>query len=858
MTAFGVLDLKSPGSITAPSTVGFTLGSATGAALRDFGLSDLIPVPSLKGVMFCDGIDFQYHAIDATSYVTGPLAPGVAPVATPSATRATLTLDFVAAQPDNDDSFSLASFSIGGTSMVVLFKSSLSATTTGSHLVEIKIGASLAATIANIEGFFNQSAAFTEGTHYHWRDPTTTATTVLAALKIKVSATTGTTVVFRVTVYGATGNSCFSTVLDSGGTPWTVGGSTVGALFTGGATGTGQQPAGGGSYIYDIARVRNGDHAQTAISPRVTVEQGSEGQIVVGTFGTPPTRDNETHTRTFRSTINGGEQFYKVGDTTGSSYTDTSSDATITGTGALLYDSSKFRPYEGGYPIRRRYGALYRGAVFLTGAVMEAKRSDGTATVTVGALAFTLASTKFKTDIIGRTLRFGSETNEYLVVDFTESSQAGLLSMAYAGALAGGGAAYTLTDERNPYGVEWCVPNKINQWPVGNSLEGVSSPDGSGSTGIEAAFDSLVMWTRTGLWQIQGDPFSTIPRFVPVCEGVGAYCGAAVVNADGLLYWLGPDGIWGWGGSGSPESISNPSNPSAGSPRGINDTVSRINADAVNLIVSDYNRTENVIRWWVPLDGSTWNSHVIVYDTQTGAFAVDTSPPVMCAASVVGADGDYHTLVGTAFGEVWELDLSTSDGAYGFDPIASFSSHSSITSTTTVVATLPTTGSGLAGVSVTKVSDVSWPPETVYVAANTATTFTPTTPFPTAPAAGDEFVFGAIPFRVQSGKCDFGLPEMPKRIASVVVSFTPQDSTTQGQLWCGASVDDAGPVLKALRSTGLPGWADLTDAKGRHLFVTNTAAGCRTQFELFALAPGFDVSVASWKCEIPVLTEVRT
>ncbi len=846
--AFGTLTLKSPGAVTAPSTVGFVLGSATGAALRDHGPSDLIPIPSLKGVMFCDGIDFQYHAIDATSYVTGPLAPGVAPVSTPSAVRATATVTYTAAtRPADGDEYRISNTTSPGAGYVITYKDTLPTSHTFGTAVYIKRGANLAACIASVAAFFAKTAV--EGTDYFVQS-LTSMSDVVDYLGCSISATTATVVTYRQNTFGTGGNSAVVVKVTDGDATWAV------STFAGGSTGTGTTPPGIGRYIHTIARVRNGDHAQTAISPTVSVTQDSPGQIVVGTFGTPPTRDNETHTRTFRSTINGGEQFYKEGDTTASTFTDTLADSTITGEGALLYDSSKYRPYAGGYPTRRRYGTLYRGSVYLTGAVMEAQRTDGTVAVSVGSFAFTFTGTKYKTNIIGRTLRIGSETNEYLIVDFTESTQAGLFNIVYAGAAT---TSYTLIDERNPYGIEWCVPNKPNQWPTANSLEGVSSPDGSGATGIKTAFDSVCLWTRTGLWQIQGDPAQTIPRFVPVCEGVGAYCGAAIASADGLVYWLGPDGIWGWAGSGTPESISNPSNPAAGSPRGIGDTLSRINAEQVNGIVCDYNRTENVIRWWVPLDGSTFNNHVIVFDTQTGAFAVDDSPPVTCAASIVGADGDYHTLVGTAFGEVWELDLSTSDGAYGFDPLASWSSYSAITKVVAITGTtLPTTGNALAGVAVAKVAANSWPPEIAYIASNTSGGFTTIAPFATAPAAGDKFVFGAIAYRIQSSKCDFGLPEMPKRLASLCVSFTPQTSTTQGQLWCGAACGDNDPTMTALRSTSLPGWADLTSSQGRHLFVLNRGHDPRVQYELYALMPGFDVSIASWKAEIPTLQEVRT
>jgi hypothetical protein len=272
--------------------------------------------------------------------------------------------------------------------------------------------------------------------------------------------------------------------------------------------------------------------------------------------------------------------------------------------------------------------------------------------------------------------------------------------------------------------------------------------------------------------------------------------------------------------------------------------------------VANYNRTGNVVRWFVPLDDSPWNSHVIVLDLQTGAFALDKCPPVTAVGTIVGPDGDFYTIVGTAFGEVFQLDVGTSDGAYGFDPLASYSSYAAATKTVTLTTTpLPTTGDGLKGIPVLKV-DADGDVETAYISTNAAGTFATVAPFTTAPTTGDTFIFGGIEWRLETSRCDYGSPESRKRLSSVHASFKTQ--SVAGQVWCyGAKDDDTGTVFNR-RSDGLADVATLSSQwNGGKRFDLGKGAGRRQQFGFLAIAPGFDVKLLSWKAEIDARTEVR-
>ena len=840
----GAISITSPGSVTAPSALNLSVSSALTTIWKDYAPATVIPIPSLRAVLFADGVDFQYHLIDAAQYLNGPLAPSAAPDATSTATRATAVLTFsgassAAARPSNNDAIQLGKVGTIGNGYIY-FKTTLDTTLSYDQVL---IGANVDATISNLTKFINGTG--TNGTEYFsvrmasygYTGPGwDTDADIEVSTSTAFSAGTA-TITFRARTWGVGGNTYRANeVTDAGAVMTGLGGS-----FTGGAAGTGTTP-GAGTYVHAIARVRRADGAQTAISPTDTTQNGGNVNMSVGTFGTPPSRDGVDYTRIFRSTVNGGSVLYQVEDTSSSSYTDDTTDLYLTTTLNVKYDAEAYRPYAAGYPPRFRAGTQYRGSIIGAGAILAAKCDFGTANVTNASKSVTFSSgTNYKEDIIGRTFRVASTTPEYVITDFVESTRVATLNLDYEGG-TDASASYVLTDSRDPTEVFWTEPTLVNNWPEENSVKGIISSDSAGVVALAVVADTVAAWTRTGLWQVFGIPDS-LPRIAPVAEGVGAYNQGSVVPTSGGVFWLGPDGVYFWSGAGEPRNLSKPDVTESSQPRGIAATLDRINADAIEGIVSVYNPTEDTIRWFVPLDGSTWNSHAIVYDLQTRAFTLDTAPPVTYAAAVTGPDGDFYTLAGDAFGVLWQLNTGTSDGAYGFDPVQSYSSYTAATKTVTVTGTaLPTSGDGLVGVPVLKVTTAG-AVETGIVSANTSSTFVTVSPFTTAPTTGDKFIFGGIEFRLKTSKWDLGYPERRKALTSVTVSYTPQ--SVAGQLWCAGSLDNDDPSVFLLRSSGAADYADLSASDGKKLYWLRKGNGERIQIELLALCPGFDVNVVN-------------
>lgn len=845
----GAISITSPGSVTAPTTLPITVAAALTAVFKDYGPSDAVFLPSLKAVMLCNGLDFQYHLLDGAQYLTGPLAPGAAPDVTSTAVQATVVMTFTGDAGDGSiiQIGKPGAFLAGG----ITFKTTLDPTGTYD---QVKRGTSAANTISNLKAFINgtgvQGTEFFSyrsallgvagsGNGFYWD----------VENDIEVSASDATTITFRAKTYGTIGNTYISVETTADGNY-----SFASTAFTGGAAGTRalttQSPA-QGTYKHGYAFVRRGDAQQTAISPLDTTSNGGNFDMTVGSFATPPTRDGITHKRIFRSTVDGGAVLYQEEDTDGSSYADSLANATLVGPFSVKYDSSIYRPYTGGYPPRFRAATLYRGCVFGTGALIHGQLSTGTISVTKGSKSATFSSgVRYKEDIIGRTLRVTDKTVEYVIVDFVEATRVATFNRDYADA-TNGTAGYTLTDARDPNEVYWSATNLLNNWPVANSIKGVTSPDPAGNTAIVAAWDSLVVFTKTGLWRIFGAPDSGF-RVVPQAEGCGAFSPGSVVSSHGNLYWVGPDGAFAWNGEGLPTQISDPAGEA---PRGIARTLGRINLDETDQIVSDHNPSDELIRWCVPLDGAPWNTHAVVYDLTSGDWALDKIPPFTSIRSVIAPNGDYETLAGTATSELWQLDLSTSDGAFGFDPVGTYSSFALATNTTTITGTtLATSGDGLKGVPVLKVT-TSGDVETGYVSMNTGDTFAVLSPWTTAPTTGDKFIFGGIEWRLKTNKCDFGAPDMPKRLSTVTASFTPQ--SVAGQVWLAGAKDSNDPSVFTLRSSSAADVANLSTIDGGvKKYPLRKGPGRRVQWEFVALCPGFDVEMVSWSAVVLTRDEV--
>lgn len=837
----GAITVAAPGSPTAPTTLAASASAALTAVFRGYGFPDTIHFPSINAIAVCDGMGFQYHFLDAAQYLTGPLAPWTAPTLASTATQATAVLTFTGASSAAANAANNDLIQVGAAGTIfngaITFKSTLDPTLSAD---QVKIGANADATISNLTKFINNTG--TQGTEYwSWRQAqglVPASTTGWAADNgIEVSASTAfsagsATITFRAIQPGTAGN-VYNSIKTTGAT-LSFGGTT----FSGGTAGTGTAPS-AGSRKWAYSFLRTADGAETAVSPETTLSTLTNANVTVSGYDTPKTRDGMDLYRIFRTTEDGA-QLYQVADDTASPTNDDQTDDDIRDDFREVYDETIVRPHTAGYPTRYRYHTQHLGAVVGIGAVKAGVKSTGTASVTLDSRTVTMSALICTDALIGRTFKLASTDTAYTITDASESGGTITLERPYEGA-TNATASYLISDDRDPSLIGWCEPLLLNNWPGDYNIEGIVAEDDVGGTGITSYQGSLLAWTRARMWRILGD-FSGGMRLSPFVSATGAYCNRAVVEADGKVFWLGPDGCHAWAGGGDPVDLSKPDAQEGQEIRGIDGTLARINPDAVDGIVGNYNPTYKRIRWFVPVDGSQFNNFVIVLDLQTLAFTFASCDAVTSAKTVLDSKGNSVTVVGDAYGRLWQLDAGYSDGAYGFECVQSVSSYSASARTVTVAGTpFPTSSGGLTGVPVYHI-DASGNVARRTIVSNTSSVLTLDYAFDTAPVANEQIVVGGIPFRIKTTKFSMEAPEIRKTISSVAVQFIP---STAGQLWCAGSIETADPSVH-VNLSGAADYADLTATKGMKVYEMRKGPGRTIQLELFAIAPGFDVTVVGF------------
>ena len=808
MAGIGAIVLDSAGSVTAPSSMPLTFPTADTTTVNPYALPSFAPMPAERGVMWADGVSPIRHYI--TSVLgTGLLAPTPAPTVTPTGAKAVTILDTNQAGAytivDGDNLF-LINSALSGPGYRYIFKTTL----TGFVIAnEVLIGGSTENALINLKKAINQTG--TEGVTYAtYRDNSgeITATTL-----------TATDLTIESNGYGTAYNSYVATWAGGAGPQFEDAGGTARTTFRDGSDPTGSSPV-GGAYQYGYAFVREDDGAQSGLSTSVEANNGTGGQIDVAGM-TASADASVDYNRVYRTTSGGG-LFYRVDEVAAATttYADDESNDTITNFGALPYDPTIYRSYRAGLPVKVRYLARFQGRWFGAGAVLAATYQAGTASVTNGDATVTFTGYP-RQSWVGRTFQVNSVSETYSIMSVDEAANAVELDRNYEGTTAGS-ASFTVKDLRDPYEIYWSEPGLPNNWPVQNSLKGPSSMDGLGCTGLYAAFESVIYFTRDSVWRITGN--DGIYQAHLVTDRAGCVSGHSVVMDGERMYWLGADGVYGWTGSGDPVHLSTPPQQDVAA-RGQDDTIARLTLAHAHRVVAVADPVRSEIRWYMPLDGERTNRYCLVLDAHSGSFSLDTCEDVTAAWRLEEPDGSAATFTGDIQGCIFQQGLSTSDGAYGFEQVQTVSS-STVRSATVASTPFPTSSDGLNGVPVWAVaSDGTF--SRSCVASNTSSALTYRR-FQTAQTATTQMVVGGILMWVQTGRFDFGDRMNKKIVPGYTVAHSPESDGqyfffyayeqedfkiptvgwTVGDLTVGATEGDFGPRrrFRARKDAVLHGW----------------------------------------------------
>ncbi len=427
------------------------------------------------------------------------------------------------------------------------------------------------------------------------------------------------------------------------------------------------------------------------------------------------------------------------------------------------------------------------------------------------------------------------------------------LARTFAGTTAAA-STYTITDLRDPFALYRSVATLVNNWPATNSLLGVTSSNPDGITGLAVIQDSLVVFTKTGLWRVVGNTGAF--RLQNIAEGCGCFSGQSIQSDGEAIYWLGPGGVFRWaGGDVLPIPLSK---PNTDDPEGIQGTIEQINGDEADIICSNYNATTHKIRWWVPLGTSTSNQDCIRYDLHTRSFGLHSANGVTAAWTVPGPAGTLVTVTGCEDGTLWQLDLGYSDGAWGFEPVQSFSSWAVVTRTLTVTGTaLPTSGDGLIGVQGIILNKTTGAYENVKVASNTSSAVVLAEPPTMTPAAGCVLILGGIPLDVRATRFDWSQPYLDKWLEAATLAHEVEVGATE--VWVGAGSDDGDAEVFVPHGAAEADVCLMTETDGEHHFWLYTARGKTLSYRILAIGRGYRVRLRSLVLSVrsPVLDEVE-
>lgn len=845
--AIGAITPDDAGSVTTPSPA-FLMSSpsALSTTAKRVGLHSWMSYPGRPGVMFTNGQDPIRHVLTAGVLRTGLLAPEVAPTVTVLGTQATTRLDCQGNALAAGDQIRLVT---SDAASLIQFTTSLSPLGGGIHQVLIG-GSGNTSALANLKKFINQTGV--EGTDYKTNFSFTLFWDYITATTLGSDDLTLASI-----LYGTAGNSYVCTVVVN--TNPTIrfeieGADTNQTTFSGGTAGTGSLPE-SGAYYYARSFYRSEDGAESGISPvSARASQGQAQNVTLTGFTAPEQSDGIDYDVWWRTFSNGRsdalQEGYRVavadaGDTDDLGNLESDSPTLFA---HQQYDTSFHRTFKDGMIPRLKFIVPYKGMWFAGGINRAAEYSIGTASVTASDNEVTLSSTAMPTkEMEKRTFALASGADSaltYTIVWVDEANRKIYLDRNYEGS-TNASASYTITDKRDAFRVYRCEPLKPNQTSGTMFFDGVSSPDPSGLTGMAYAFESVLLFTKTGLSRLTGtgrDALTT--RITNEFEGAGCLSHHSIVYTGGAVYWMAPDGFYSWtAGQSSPTRISNPEGQDVST--GIARTFRRINLLHAHNVFGHYDPKRNVIRWLVPMDGETSNRYALVYDVTTKRWSGPLEyPDLTVIQTVPGTDGALRTLAGDIYGDVWELDVGNCDGAFGFEPKATLTAATKVLLTASA-ASFPTTGDGLAGVPAILVRVTTGAMEHFVIASNTGTALTPVRPFTAAPAIGDVVMVGGIHMGYETGRPHFGVHGVHKQVGWVKTFFV---ADSDGQAWVSSAAEHDDPTLDAS--------IDLTLEDGEEL-SWSFKHGRFWKYRFDCIEPGCDPVLLGLGVEVNVPDAVR-
>ena len=824
--------IASGGTPTQPTVLPFTLPTAMSE--RWFPRA---PISSTNwgegffGPIVANGIDRIRHLADGSVLDTGLLAPMPEEVAlstqwtaTPNGARADFTFDRSTATPADGSVMVIAGEEI-------TLKTSLDDSTKN----QVLIGATASETLDNLRSLLENTTG--QGSLYHLENPGYYPSV------LEITSKTSSTVVGRLRTYGVVGNKVTAYLKTGFGFSMSLGsqGTTVGTVgyMENGSDGAGDT-LGWGVRNYGYRYYRSKDGATSAYDPL----RDSDGQLSsvrksgdqdVDIAGARISFDADTDYWEWVRSLKGGKFTYpgrRVVDS-GTTDTDDIPDEDLSTDAVERINPADYRPFVSGHIPKYRHVEEWKGRLWGGGAIRDEDYAGSTANWTNGSRWVEITNGEPAEDWIGKTIIPATgldDHGEFLITHIHHEDDAAtagkwvVINKVWAGPT--GGTAYTVSDRRNPFELGFSQPLRPNNFPPQNTITGIKGNDDEGITGIVSLEDRLVVFTRSSMWVVmEGGP--TLFSLHSISKSVGCVSGQSIVEAEGGIFWLGQDGVYAWAGVGKPEKISSPLTQGE-SVTGIDGTINRINWPHAHLSHARFCPRARIVEFFVPLDSEIIPEHSIVLDLGSrGVFSMGRGVGLTAHGQVRDSNGVPLCIAGDSLGNIIQIDVGDSDGAYGFDPVTTVTASS----TTRLVEVGTGTLSGM---------DVAGAPA-IWLAADGTLTFfqiashdddsvVPVEDLASAPAADDQVIIGGIHMWLKSGR--FTLQE-ERRWKGIAYAITTHSPVASGEVYPAFSYDQGTPDVPDRGYTVI----DLTNVEGRTRLEW-AERGLFHQFELQALTPG--------------------
>ena len=168
----------------------------------------------------------------------------------------------------------------------------------------------------------------------------------------------------------------------------------------------------------------------------------------------------------------------------------------------------------------------------------------------------------------------------------------------------------------------------------------VGTREGGDITGLEAYYNSLLVFRENGIDLIRGDSVNGF-ELVPFVEGIGSYSHNAIVAIPNLgVTFLSRDGIYLLAGGldgGSDLVLSKLS-------KGLDEIFERLSIDAMPSAVAAYSAQEKEVQFYLPMSGVPGIGLGLIFHTDRGAWTQRTDFPVRCLTT----DKDGNFLFGSS------------------------------------------------------------------------------------------------------------------------------------------------------------------------------------------------------------------